>query len=96
VAGGSNRGVNGFNAIEDGGEVKRGINGGGGNDGGVSNSSGGIQGWSWVARGSRRRRGEAATVSRCGEGDGPDRQAPHGSDVRERRRLCRSAQSRRE
>jgi hypothetical protein len=29
VAGGSNGGVNGFNAIEDGGEVKRGIKGGG-------------------------------------------------------------------
>jgi hypothetical protein len=28
VAGGSNGGVNGFNAIEDGGEVKRGIKGG--------------------------------------------------------------------
>jgi hypothetical protein len=32
VAGGSNGGINGFNAIEDGGEVKRGIKGGG-NDG---------------------------------------------------------------
>jgi hypothetical protein len=30
VAGGSNGGVNGFNAIEDGGEVKRAIKGGGG------------------------------------------------------------------
>jgi hypothetical protein len=30
------------------------------------------------------------------EGDGADRRAPHGSDVRERRRLCQSAQSRRE
>jgi hypothetical protein len=30
VAGGSNGGVNVFNAIEDGGEVKRGITGGGG------------------------------------------------------------------
>jgi hypothetical protein len=30
VAGGSNGGINGFNAIEDGGEVKRGIKGGGG------------------------------------------------------------------
>jgi hypothetical protein len=44
VAGGSNGGVNGFNAIEDGGEVKRGIKGGGGNDGGPSNGSGGIRG----------------------------------------------------
>jgi hypothetical protein len=35
VAGGSNGGVNGFNAIEDGGDIKRGIKGG--NDGGVSN-----------------------------------------------------------
>jgi hypothetical protein len=42
VARGSNGGVNGFNAIEDGGKVKRGINGG--NDGGVSNGSGGIRG----------------------------------------------------
>jgi hypothetical protein len=33
-----------FNAIEDVGEVKRGIKGG--NDGGASNGSGGIQGWS--------------------------------------------------
>jgi hypothetical protein len=38
----SNGGVNGFNAIEDGGEVKRGIKGG--NDGGASNGSGGIRG----------------------------------------------------
>jgi hypothetical protein len=30
------------------------------------------------------------------EGDGADRRAPHGSDVRERRCLCQSAQSRRE
>jgi hypothetical protein len=97
VAGGSNDGVNGFNAIEDGGEVKRGIKWGGGlNDGGASNGSGGIRGWSWAARGGRRRRGEAAMVGRRGEGDGADRRAPHGSDVRERRRLCRSAQSRRE
>jgi hypothetical protein len=29
VAGGSNGSVNGFNAIEDGGKIKRGINGGG-------------------------------------------------------------------
>jgi hypothetical protein len=35
-------------------------------------------------------------VGRCGEGDGADRRAPHGSDVKERRRLCRSAQSQRE
>jgi hypothetical protein len=38
---GSNDGVNGFNAIEDRGEVKRGIKGGG-DYGGVSNGSGGI------------------------------------------------------
>jgi hypothetical protein len=43
VAAGSNGGVNGFNAIEDGGEVKRGLRGGG-NDGGASNGSGGIRG----------------------------------------------------
>jgi hypothetical protein len=43
VAGRSNSGVNGFNAIGDGGEVKRGIKGEG-NNGGVSNSSGGIRG----------------------------------------------------
>jgi hypothetical protein len=30
------------------------------------------------------------------EGDGAVRRAPHGSDVRERRCLCQSAQSRRE
>jgi hypothetical protein len=42
VAGGSNGGVNGLNAIEDGGDVKRGINWG--NDGGASNGSGGIRG----------------------------------------------------
>jgi hypothetical protein len=49
-----------------------------------------------AARGGRRQRGEAVTVVWCGEGDGADRRAPHGSDVRERRHLCRSAQSRRE
>jgi hypothetical protein len=38
----------------------------------------------------------AATVSRRGEGYGADRRAPHGSDVRGRRRLCQSTQSRRE
>jgi hypothetical protein len=53
VVGGSNGGVNGFNAIKDGGEVKRGIKGG--DDGGVSNGSDSIRGWSWVARGGRRR-----------------------------------------
>jgi hypothetical protein len=41
---GSNGSVNGFNAIKDGGEVKRGLRGGGGNDGGASNGSGGIRG----------------------------------------------------
>jgi hypothetical protein len=41
VAGGSNVGVNGFSAIEDGGEVKRGVKGGG-DDGGASNGSGSI------------------------------------------------------
>jgi hypothetical protein len=46
-----------------------------------------------AAWGGRRRRGEAATIDRRGEGDGADRRAPHGSDVRERRRLCWSAQS---
>jgi hypothetical protein len=49
-----------------------------------------------VAWGGRRRRGEAAMVGRRGEGDRADRRAPHGTDVRERRHLCRSAQSRRE
>jgi hypothetical protein len=49
VAGESIVGINGFNAIEDGGEVKRGLRGE--NDGGASNSSGSIQGWSWAARG---------------------------------------------
>jgi hypothetical protein len=93
---GSNDGVNGFNAIEEGGEVKRGIKGGGGNDGEASNGLSGIRGWSWAVRGGRRRRGEAATVGRRGDGDGADRQAPHDSDVSERRRLCRSAQSQRE
>jgi hypothetical protein len=34
--------------------------------------------------------------SRCEEGDGADRRAPLGGDVRERRRLCRSAQGQRE
>jgi hypothetical protein len=49
-----------------------------------------------AARGGRRRR--LATVGRRGrkEGDGADRRAPHGSDVRERRCLCQSAQSQRE
>jgi hypothetical protein len=42
VAGGSNDDVNGFNTIEDGGEVKRGIKRG--DDGGASNGSGGIRG----------------------------------------------------
>jgi hypothetical protein len=40
VAGESNDEVNGFNTIEHRGEVKRGIKGG--NDGGASNSSGGL------------------------------------------------------
>jgi hypothetical protein len=35
-------------------------------------------------------------VGRHGEGDEANRRAPHGSDVRERRHLYRSAQSRRE
>jgi hypothetical protein len=35
-------------------------------------------------------------VGRREEGDGADRRAPHGGDVRERRRLYRSAQGRRE
>jgi hypothetical protein len=35
-------------------------------------------------------------VGRHEEGDGADRRAPHGDDVRERRRRCRSAQGRRE
>jgi hypothetical protein len=39
VAGGNNGGVNGFNAIEDGGEVKMGLRG---DHGGVSNGSSGI------------------------------------------------------
>jgi hypothetical protein len=49
-----------------------------------------------AARGGRRRR--LATVGWRGrkEGDGADRWAPHGSDVRERRCLCQSAQSQRE
>jgi hypothetical protein len=32
-------------------------------------------------------------VGQLGEGDEADRWAPHGSDVRERRRLCWNAQS---
>jgi hypothetical protein len=48
--GGGNGGVNGFNAIEDGGEVKRGDYRG--SDGGVSNGSGRHpEVWSWAARG---------------------------------------------
>jgi hypothetical protein len=31
-----------------------------------------------------------------GEGDEADRRAPHGGDVRKRRRLCRSVQGQRE
>jgi hypothetical protein len=50
----------------------------------------------WAARGGQRRREEAAMVGRRGEGDEVDKRAPHGSDLRERRRLCQSAQSRRE
>jgi hypothetical protein len=68
---------------------------------------GGIKAWSedlaWhpevggrAARGGQRRWGEAATVGRHGERDGADKRAPHGSDMRERRRLYRSAQSQRE
>jgi hypothetical protein len=37
-----------------------------------------------------------ATVGRREERDEADRRAPHGGDVRERRRLCRSVQGRRE
>jgi hypothetical protein len=81
VAGGSNGGVNGFNTI-DGGEVKRGI-------------KGGLERHPRVELGGQRRRGEVATAGRRGEGDGADRRAPHGNDVRERRRLYRSAQCRR-
>jgi hypothetical protein len=51
--GGSNGDVNAFNAIEDGGEVNLGMKGGG-NDGRVSNGSGSIRGWIWMARGGRR------------------------------------------
>jgi hypothetical protein len=40
VAGGSNGGVNGFNAIEDGARLRGGLRGG--DDGGASNGSGGI------------------------------------------------------
>jgi hypothetical protein len=40
VDGGSKGGVNGFNDIEDRGEVKRGLRGG--NNGGASNGSGGV------------------------------------------------------
>jgi hypothetical protein len=44
-----------------------------------------------VAGGDKEKR---QRVGRRGEGDEADRQAPHGSDVREGRRLCRNAQSR--
>jgi hypothetical protein len=37
-----------------------------------------------------------ATVGRREEGDGADRWAPHGGDVRERWHICRSAQGQRE
>jgi hypothetical protein len=67
VAGGSNGDVNDFNAIEDRGEVKRGIKGGG-NDGGVSNGSDDIREWSWAAWGSQRRRGETARSAGVGKG----------------------------
>jgi hypothetical protein len=76
VAGGSNDGVNGFNTIEDGGEVKRGIMAG--RVTAQAASEGGAR-WRGVAK-----------------GDGADRRAPHGNDVRERRCLYQSAQSRRE
>jgi hypothetical protein len=46
-------------------------------------------------RGGRRRRGEATTVGRRGEGDGADRRAPHGSDVREKASLPECAKSKR-
>jgi hypothetical protein len=49
-----------------------------------------------VAWGGWRRRGEVVTVGRRGEGDEADRRAPYGSGLREKRRLCRSAQSQRE
>jgi hypothetical protein len=54
VDGGSNGGVNGFNAIEDGVRLRGGLRGRG-NDGGASNGSAGIRGWSWAARGGQRR-----------------------------------------
>jgi hypothetical protein len=43
-----------------------------------------------VARGDEEKR---QRVGRRGEGDEADRWAPHGTDVRERRRLCQNAQS---
>jgi hypothetical protein len=50
VAGEGNGGVNGFNAIEDGGEVKRGKSRG--SDGGASNGSGWHpEVWSWAVWG---------------------------------------------
>jgi hypothetical protein len=45
------------------------------------------------ARGDEEKRQRSASVAK---GIGADRRAPHGSDMRERRRLCRSAQSQRE
>jgi hypothetical protein len=72
------------------GEIKRGIKAGS-EDLAWHLEVGGRAAW-----GGQRRRGEAATVGRRGEGDGADRRAPHGSVVRERMHLCRSEQSRRE
>jgi hypothetical protein len=63
---GVNAGVNGFNAIEDGGGVKRGIKGGG-NDGGVVTARRhprrgaglhGVAGWRWRRGRARATRGE--------------------------------------
>jgi hypothetical protein len=66
VAGGSNGGVNGFNAIEDGGEVKRGIKGGGMMAGRVmarAASEGGT-GRRGVARGDGEKRQQSAGMGK--------------------------------
>jgi hypothetical protein len=49
VAGGSNGGVNRFNAIEDGGEVKRGIKGEGGMMVGRVTARAASEVWNWAA-----------------------------------------------
>jgi hypothetical protein len=98
---GETAGGNGLNAIE-GKRLNEGLRGGGGikrgDPGGERRPC--LVSRCWTPGGAgwpeaTRRSGTVSEIGRHGEGDEADRQGPHGSDVRERRCLCRNAQSRR-